>query len=531
MPLLTLVEAASKIGWSVELLKYLTENCPKHGETRTLPSKEVDGQLLVDESELFSYQRYLNEKWPIPAGQKRPPMRETIANDVKAECHFGCAICGDGNHGEVAHIHAAADGACNSPDNLLYLCPNHHTAYDYGHKASGNIRREVIDAAKVVKRDSRRRMLLMEVNATKAMRSLIQQIKKLEEGLKKDGEADLKEVSATELKALMVQVGEASRAAAADTKKDHEHSPIDAALVKIAPKVAALASQGVEAKSEYQLRSAASEVIAASNKVVIDLGEVDCPHCGGTGQRGIAGSLCSYCGGSCYVPTETAKEYDENEIDEVPCPRCGGRCQTGWVGDLCSYCKGDGFVTQAESDEYDPDEMNEVPCPRCDGKGQVGWGGSLCSVCKGSCFIPREEAAEYDPEKIDEVECPRCSGKGQTGWTGNLCIYCKGDGFVSDERRQAFDPDKLDEIDCPRCEGKGQIGWGNSACPYCNGDCTVSRAKHAEYNPDDLDEEECPRCNGSGQTGRVGDICKLCGGDCVVPHAKADAYREQYGSH
>jgi len=120
-------------------LKYLTQQCPKHGENRTLPFREVDGTIFIEEAELFGYQRYLNGKWPIPKDQTRPPMREAIAEDVKAESHYACAICGNGNHGELAHINAVADGACNSPDNLLYLCPNHHTAYDYGHKVSANV--------------------------------------------------------------------------------------------------------------------------------------------------------------------------------------------------------------------------------------------------------------------------------------------------------------------------------------------------------------------------------------------------------
>lgn len=531
MPLLSIVESAARVGYSVELLEYLTKNCPKYGETRTLPCREIDGHTFIDESDLLSYQRYLNERWPIPDGLKRPPLRAAIIKDVKEESHYGCAICGDCNHGEIAHIYPVADAAYNGPDNLLYLCPNHHTAYDYGHKVASNIRREVVDSAKTMKRESRRRMLRYEANAAKAMFGLIQQIKKIIERLGNEGSADLREVGVTEMKALLAQVSEASTAANADAKKDIDHSSVELELTKIAPKIAALAGAGANAKSEHELQMTASEVVAASNKVIIDLGEVECPHCAGSGQRGMAGSLCSFCGGSCYVATDVAKDYNADEIDEVDCPRCGGHCKTGWAGDFCAYCKGDGFVTQDESDDYDPDEMDEVTCPRCDGKGQVGWGGSLCSVCNGSCFIPREEAADYDLEKIDEVECPRCSGKGQTGWTGNLCLYCKGDGFVSEEQKQAFDPDNLDEINCPRCDGKGQIGWGNSVCPYCNGACTVSRAAHAEYNPDDLDEEECPRCNGSGKTGRVGDICKLCGGDCVVPHAKADAYREQYGLH
>jgi hypothetical protein len=56
--------------------------------------------------------------------------------DVREECHQCCAICGDMNNGEVAHIDPVTDTLDNSPDNLLFLCPNHHTQYHYGHGRS-----------------------------------------------------------------------------------------------------------------------------------------------------------------------------------------------------------------------------------------------------------------------------------------------------------------------------------------------------------------------------------------------------------
>lgn len=526
---LTLVEAAVKVGFSVELILYLTKKCPKHGEDRKLPFIKTKEGILIDETELIKYQRYLNETWPVPKDEKRPPMRTAIATDVKAECHFECAICGRGDHGEVAHIHAVADCARNGPDNLIFLCPNHHTAYDYGFRRANNVTLEVVSAAKEWKREARRRMLRYEANAAKAMFGLIRQINKIAEKLKTADNPDLREVGVTEIKSLLAQVTTASNAAAENAKKDIDFTNVEIELTKIAPTIAALAGGGANAKSEYDVRQTAADVVAASSKVIIDLGEVDCPHCAGAGSRGIGGSLCAFCGGSCFVATEVAKDYDADDIDEVECPRCGGRCQTGWVGDLCAYCKGDGVVTEEEAEGYAPDEMDEVECPHCGGSGQLGLAGTMCSVCKGSCFINREAAEDYKSEDVDEVSCPRCGGKGQTGWRGSFCAYCKGDGFVTNEQFEEYDPDDLDEVDCPRCGGSGQIGWAGSSCAFCKGECFVSRDAHAEYDPDELDEETCPRCGGSGQTGLVGDTCKLCKGDCVVSHAMADAYRQQYG--
>jgi DnaJ-class molecular chaperone len=83
-----------------------------------------------------------------------------------------------------------------------------------------------------------------------------------------------------------------------------------------------------------------------------NLDEVDCPHCGGRGQTGLVGDLCSYCGGSCVVSSEKAREYDRDEVDEVDCPRCNGAGMTGLVGDLCRLCKGSCVVSSAVRDAY-----------------------------------------------------------------------------------------------------------------------------------------------------------------------------------
>ena len=529
MPLLSLIESARKVGWSIELIKYLTKNCPKHGEDRKLPSKKIGDDVFIEESDLLTYQHYLNEPWPVPDKKDRPPMREAIAEDVKAESHYECAICGRGDHNEVAHIIAVSDGECNSPDNLIFLCPNHHTAYDYGFKRGSNVSAEAVKAAKTVKRESRRRTLLHEANAAKAMHTIVQQLKRLEEKLKTIEDDQIRQVNMTEMKSLMTLVSKASAEAAAQAKKDQKYTATEAAMVKLAPSLAALAGSISKEDSDYKIRSSAKDVVDASSKVLFELNEVDCPRCGGRGQVGLSGRLCGYCGGSCFVTKEAAKEFDPDDLDEVSCPRCGGRGQTGWVGDICVFCKGDGFVTEEVAEEYDPDELDEVECPHCAGRGQKGWNNEPCSYCKGSCYVPRDKAAAFDADELDEAVCPRCNGSGQTGWVGDQCIYCRGNTFVTRQEQRDYDPDRLAEVDCPHCNAAGKIGWNNELCSYCKGSCFVSRTKSSAYDPEELDEESCPRCGGSGQTGLVGDSCGLCKGNCVVSRAIAEEYRRLHG--
>lgn len=92
--------------------------------------------------------------------------------------------------GEVAHIEAVSDSYNNSPDNLIYLCPNHHTKYDLGYRPSKNVTPEMVRAAKLLKRKSRQRMMAYEANAVKGLHGLIQLIKSIGTKLKDDEQKD-----------------------------------------------------------------------------------------------------------------------------------------------------------------------------------------------------------------------------------------------------------------------------------------------------------------------------------------------------
>ena len=438
MAYVTKIEAAIKLGYSVELLDYLSKNCPKKGGSRVLRVITIDGVDHFDDGELIGYQNYLNQPWPLSELGKRPHIPKAIEDDIKAESHFSCAICGYADNGEVAHIEEVSKTRNNSPDNLIFLCPNHHTKYDYGYKPSSNVTLDVIRAAKEIKRNSRQRILLYESNATKSLQSLLRTVSRIESAIKSEQSRDLIQVNVTELKALIESVPELTEHALTRASEDREVGEDIDNLVHIAPSIAKAATSIYTADSESQIRKTAQEIISHSKKVVIDIDEVECPHCGGRGQTGLVGDLCVYCKGSCYVSTEMAENYDEDDIDEVECPRCGGSGQTGLIGDLCTYCKGSCVVTGLAAESYDEDDIDEVECPRCGGSGQTGLVNDLCAYCKGSCFVSTEMAESYDEDDIDEVECPRCGGSGQTGLKGDLCKLCKGSTFVDKATRDAY---------------------------------------------------------------------------------------------
>jgi DnaJ-class molecular chaperone len=484
MALVTRVDAAMRLGVSLELLDWFVKKSPKR-DRRKLITKNVDGELYFDDEELRAFQKYLHDPWPKPANGGRPHIPEALKEDIRAECHYSCAICGNMNNGEVAHIDAVADTLNNGPDNLVLLCPNHHTQYDNGFKPSNNVTRAAVLAAKEVKRNTRRRLMKVEANVTKCFLGTISMLKQLEAKLQASGTTkDEAEVYATEVKRLLETVPKMSQQLQELGRADQSIDDVTKLLAAKAPHLAKAATGAMPKQSE--VRSAARSVLGAVEEALIELDEVECPHCGGRGQIGLVGDLCSYCKGSCYVSEDDANRYDPVELDEVECPRCAGRGQTGLVGDLCAFCK-------------------------------------------GSCVVSRAVAEQYDESDIDEIECPRCFGRGTTGLSGDVCAYCHGSCYVSRERAESYDPEELDEVDCPHCGGRGTTGLVGDVCAFCTGSCFVSRARAAHYDADKLDEVACPRCGGAGTTGLVGNLCKLCKGSTVVTRALATAYENKYG--
>ena len=65
------------------------------------------------------------------SGTKRQLVPEPVKRDILLEAGYRCAIprCTHSTT-EIAHIIPFSESQDNSPDNLIALCPNHHTMYD-----------------------------------------------------------------------------------------------------------------------------------------------------------------------------------------------------------------------------------------------------------------------------------------------------------------------------------------------------------------------------------------------------------------
>jgi Zn-finger nucleic acid-binding protein len=476
------INAAIFLCVSVELIDYFTNNCPKSGESRTLPVERTEHGDFFLRDDLIKYSVYLNKPWPKTKSGTRPTVPTAIRDDIKRESHHACAICGHMENGEIAHIEAVARTYNNSPDNLILLCPNHHSKYDYGFRPASNVTFEEVRAAKILKQNSRKRMLQYEANATNSLIQLINTISNIENTLNCETNEKIKDIYINEAKQLLIKIPEVTQSALDEAKRDSSITEIEKIVLNSIPnltKSVAVKIQGTVDKQE--IRDIMSSVLKQANKIIIDIDETYCPRCGGKGTIGLIGDLCVYCKGSCFVSKQMAEEYDETEIDEADCPRCHGVGTTGLVGDLCAYCNGSQVVSREQASAYDESEIDEVDCPRCHGRGTTGLMGDLCTYCNGSQVVSREQASEYDESEIDEVDCPRCHGKGTTGLMGDLCAYCNGSQVVSREQASEYDESEIDEVDCPRCHGRGTTGLVGDLCQLCKGGQRVSSETYKAY--------------------------------------------------
>ncbi|MGG0236548.1 HNH endonuclease [Bacillus tropicus] len=522
------INAAIFLGVSVELIEYFTENCPKSGESRILPVEKTNGGDFFLRKDLMSYSAYLSRPWPKTKKGSRPTIPNAIKDDIKRESHHACAICGHMHNGEIAHIEAVAKTYNNSPENLILLCPNHHSQYDYGYRPATNVTFEEIKAAKLIKQQSRRRMLQFEANATESLGQLINTINTINSSLKNETNDSIKDIYVNEAKQLLLKIPEIRKSALEQASIDSTKANNEKIILKAVPSLTeSVAGKIQESADKQEIRDILSTVLNQARDIIIDIDETNCPRCLGKGMTGLVGDLCAYCKGSCFVSNQAANDYDEAEIDEVDCPRCYGTGTTGLVGNLCAYCEGSCFVSNQAADDYNETKIDEVDCPKCLGKGTTGLVGDLCAYCEGSCFVSNQAADDYDETEIDEVDCPRCLGKGMTGLVGDLCAYCEGSCFVSNQAADDYDETEIDEVNCPRCLGKGMTGLVGDLCTYCKGSCFVSNQAADNYDETEIDEVNCPRCHGTGTTGMIGDICKLCKGSQVISNKTYTAYLKQ----
>jgi endogenous inhibitor of DNA gyrase (YacG/DUF329 family) len=528
MALITKIEAAIRLGIGMELLEHCCNKCPKPKQTRILAVVNTAQGDTIDEKELSDFHAYLHSPWPKPPKGDRPHLPEIIKEDIRQECHYSCAICGHMDNGEVAHIKPVAYTLNNGPDNLIYLCPNHHTKYDLGYAPAANLTEKEIYAAKLMRRGSRQRMMKYEGNVIKAYKSLLCAIAKIQNEIGDQTSKTLMAIYETEAKVLMDLLPKVAKEAQEQASKDIDVDVAGKVLFNKAPAIAKAILGLQRTESGHDLRTRVAKVANFAKKVLIDLDEEECPRCGGRGTTGLVGDYCAYCNGSCVVTKKEASKYDPETIDEVDCPHCHGNGTIGHDQHWCPVCDGSCVISRDDAEFYDEDDVDEVDCPHCHGDGVLGHDQHYCPFCRGACRMTQAEADEYEEIEIDEVDCPHCHGNGVIGYDQHYCPYCNGACRITKGEADEYDESAIDEVNCPRCQGNGVLGRDQHYCPYCNGACRITKGEADEYDESAIDEVNCPRCHGNGTTGLVGNTCKFCHGACVVTFVEYQAYREQF---
>jgi endogenous inhibitor of DNA gyrase (YacG/DUF329 family) len=289
-------------------------------------------------------------------------------------------------------------------------------------------------AAKNIKRNSRGRMQKYEANASRTLLGIIKFLERIKEELNKESNPNMVDIYQTELSKVMELIPELSETAYRLASNDQLSTDTEKALTQHAPELSKYINSPDNNTVEEQVDSFLSHV----SDIIIDIDEVDCPHCGGSGTTGRVGDMCAFCNGSCVVSKEKHDEYDVNDMDEINCPHCGGSGTTGRVQDMCTFCEGSCVVSQEKHDGYDVNDMGEVNCPHCGGSGTTGRVQDMCTFCEGSCVVSQEKYDGYDVNDMDEVNCPHCGGSGTTGRVQDMCTFCEGSCVVSSEMEQAY---------------------------------------------------------------------------------------------
>jgi RecJ-like exonuclease len=420
--LLNEYEAAVKVGLSPTLLRWLAKYAPKQGSSRKLRIKKMERDVVfIEEEELFSFNEWLKQPWPQKDG-KRPPIAAGIREEIKTEANGECAICQSHKDTcEAAHLDPVSNSRNNHPENLLWLCSNHHTAYDDGLFGPDPENAEFVASYKGVLHNHKRMLWRMQGEVSGKLFSVLADCHRLAEQLnlaKTQEQVTAVERLATQTLAMVPDLGPVSRT---DPHYDAYRSislSLDSLTTKVTQEPANVKARLREAKS-------------IQKAYVTALGFVACPLCEGTGQHD--GYDCPECGGEGDMPEWRAEKVDVNKYEVVDCPLCEG--SGTFQNEVCPECGGEGDMPEWRAEKVDVNKYEDVDCPLCEGSGTFQ--NEVCPECGGEGDMPEWRAENVDVSKYEDVDCPQCSGKGR--FRGDDCSFCEGNGKVPRHAADRFD--------------------------------------------------------------------------------------------
>ncbi len=489
-------EAAALVAMSPDLLRWLTSYAPKAGiKTKLKIAKKKDDCFFFDREELLSFDAFLRQPWPAPSGT-RPGIPTKIREEIKVEANSECAICCQhGNKCEAAHIVPVSQTQSNHPENLLWLCANHHTAYDKGHYGPRTEDADFVGNHKKILRKFRVGQWRMQANLSVKLLAVLESCDMLSKQL--ETASSPQQVEAVETLAVKILANLPTLAPVSKTDKHF------AEFQKISAEVANLSS------SSASVRTRLGRAAAVRVEYVAAMGMVACPLCAATGTYD--GGDCPVCDGDREVAQTHLDHLALERFEIVDCPLCEG--ERTHHGDPCPACGGDGTMERRHADWIEVGDYANVACPIC--HGEKTYFGEDCRACNGEGEMERRHADMLDHREYDVVECPVCLGSGKRD--GMDCIACDGERELLRRDADEINVRDFNLVECPVCEGSRRLRGDD--CPVCNAEGSVERRFLDRIDERDYALVECPVCENNPN---LRDECRACGGEGEMERRVAD---------
>ena len=347
-------EAAIAYGFSPELLRWLTKN--PIIDNKLLNFTEKNGLYYFKIAGLQHIDQKMAGKWPIPPKGKRPTIPSGIKREIKKEARYRCPICNT-NQGEAAHIKAVSKSYCNHPNNLLFLCPDHHTEYDYGVKPAN-----------------------VTIEDVRHFKESLQKFCKIQWQLK--GKIIHTFVGALNTAVSLIEIQK-------QLKKIIPDDDFKVLLDSISKESVSVGGKEIKKASTKTLIEEISDNIHSESETV-------CPLCHGVGGTAIY-DPCPVCYGNGEIDEKDIDAIDISRYQATECELCKGRGSRH--GDACPACGGEGQVSKGFADEHDWSQYELIDCELCKGKGSRH--GDDCPACGGEGQVSKGFADDHDWSQYD----------------------------------------------------------------------------------------------------------------------------------
>ena len=452
--LLNEYEAAQMTNMSPILLRWFTGYAPKNDKVKLLFT-EKNGLYFYKKDDLLYFNRHLNLPWLKPPTGQRPRIPDGIKMEIKTEAFFCCPICHSNNNCEIAHIKPVAKTLNNHPHNLIFLCPNHHSEYDYGYRFD-NVTEEIIVHFKKALQLFQTICWSMQNSVVTSYLQIINKI-----GRVKEIEDEIPNISQQEeFKKLFTKF--VRKLEEVELSKS---TPSEEKIVEIVEKVKAARKQSGNKEFAYSFLSVKEEI---KHELEEDDNFIKCPLCLGTGSTSHF-EICPVCVGDSYIDRE--REIDLSKYELEDCPVCKGNGSTSFFG-VCPPCGGEGHLTNEQIEAIDFNQYELEDCPVCKGNGSTSFFG-ICPPCGGEGQLTIEQIEAIDFNQYELEDCPVCKGNGSTSFF-EVCPPCGGEGQLTNEQIETIDLGQYEIQDCPLCNGKGATA-SYEVCPPCSGEGRLTR--------------------------------------------------------